>query len=157
MDFFYLRTPHEALAGGLCRAPADDTDHRNPALTADRGHTRPRHLGRPRLGRGHPGGLLPARGGHLSPPRACPRSPVRLRRDMAGTSVTWSTRSICTTSAGDLGHYGRTPNGVRTRACATFQVCLTGLSALQQAQVSAGLLMTGDRFRRRGPCPAGGG
>ena len=60
----------------LRREPADDTDHRNHALAADRGHPRPRHLGRPRMGRGHPGRLLHARAGRLSPQRARPGSPV---------------------------------------------------------------------------------
>ena len=74
---------HEPMAERLCREPADDTDHRNHALSADRGHPRPRHLGRPRLGRGHPGRLLHARGGHLSPQGSCPGSPVGLRHDVA--------------------------------------------------------------------------
>src|SRR4029453_14684397 len=90
---------HEPMAKRLWREPADDTDHRNHALAADRGHPRPRHLGCPRIDRGHLGRLLHARGGDLSTPRACPRSLVRLRADMAGTSGTWSTRSTCTTSS----------------------------------------------------------
>jgi hypothetical protein len=44
-----------AMAASVCREPADDTDHRNHALTADRGDPRPRHLGRPHMGSGHPG------------------------------------------------------------------------------------------------------
>jgi ABC-2 type transport system permease protein len=70
---------HDAIAERVRREPADDTDHRNHALTTDRGHPRPRPLGRPGMGRGHPGRLLHARARRLSPQRAYPGSPVEPR------------------------------------------------------------------------------